>query len=195
MGPRVLTALSAAGRIVRASNNGGWTTSRPRWASTESCLGEEIAPRPEAERVAALVERWLRVFGLGTAADLKWWLGSTVSPVRKALANLHAVEVDLDGQIGYLLPDDLEPTAPVDPWAVLLPPLDPTTMGWTAEAGISGRTRPTSSTRAATPDPPPGGTVGSWAAGARATRAKSSCRWSRTRARKVGVPSSMKRRA
>jgi hypothetical protein len=38
--------------------------------------------------------------------------------------------VDLDGQTGYLLPDDLETTDPVEPWAALLPPLDPTTMGW-----------------------------------------------------------------
>ena len=39
VGPRVLTTLSAAGRIVRASNDGGWTVSRPRWASTASWLG------------------------------------------------------------------------------------------------------------------------------------------------------------
>ena len=130
VGPRVLTTLSAAGHIVRASNDGGWTTSRPRWASMKCWLGEEIAPRPEAEGVARLVERWLRVFGPGTAADIKWWLGSTVTAVRRALADLHAVEVDLGGQIGYVLPDDLEATDPVEPWAALLPPLDPTTMGW-----------------------------------------------------------------
>ncbi len=29
-----------------------------------------------------------------------------------------------------LLRDDLEATDPVEPWAALLPPLDPTTMGW-----------------------------------------------------------------
>ena len=75
VGPRVLTTLSAAGHIVRASNDGGWATSRPRWASTKSWLGEEIAPHAEAEGVAWLVERWLRVFGPGTAADIKWWLG------------------------------------------------------------------------------------------------------------------------
>ena len=130
VGPRVLTTLSAAGRIVRASNDGGWTTSRPRWASTGSWLGEEIAPRTEAEGVAGLVERWLRTFGPGTVADIKWWLGPTVTAARKALADLGAVEVDLDGRTGYVLPDDLEPTPPVDPWAALLPPLDPTTMGW-----------------------------------------------------------------
>ena len=85
---------------------------------------------PEADGVAGLVERWLRAFGPGTVADIKWWLGSTVAAMRKALADLDAVEVDLDGQTGYVLPDDLEATAPVEPWAALLPPLDPTTMGW-----------------------------------------------------------------
>ena len=53
VGPRVLTTLSAAGRVVRASNDGAWTTSRPRWASTKSWLGHEIAPRSEAEGVAS----------------------------------------------------------------------------------------------------------------------------------------------
>lgn len=130
VGPRVLTTLSAAGRVMRASNVGGWTTSRPRWAATATWLGEEIAPVPEAEGVAGLVERWLQTFGPGTVKDIKWWLGSTVSAVRKTLADLSAVEVDLEGQTGYVLPGDLEATAPVEPWATLLPPLDPTTMGW-----------------------------------------------------------------
>jgi hypothetical protein len=130
VGPRVLTILSAAGRIVRASNAGAWTTSRPRWASTFSWLGEEIAPMPEPDGVAGLVERWLRAFGPGTVADIRWWLGSTVTAVRRALTDIEAVEVHLDGRTGYLLPDDLEPTNPVEPWAALLPPLDPTTMGW-----------------------------------------------------------------
>jgi hypothetical protein len=130
IGPRVLTALSAAGRVVRGSNDGAWTVSRPRWTSMDAWLGEEIAPPPEADGVAGLIERWLRVFGPGTAADIKWWLGSTVAAVRKGLADLDAVEVDLDGQTGYLLPGDLEPTDPVQPWAALQPPLDPTTMGW-----------------------------------------------------------------
>jgi hypothetical protein len=130
IGPRVLTVLSAAGRVVRASNDGAWFTSRPRWASMEDWLGEELAAPPEAEGVAGLVERWLRAFGPGTAADLKWWLGSTVKAVRRALADVGAVEVELDGQRGYLLPDDLDPPEPVAPWAALLPPLDPTTMGW-----------------------------------------------------------------
>jgi hypothetical protein len=130
VGPRVLTTLSAAGRIVRASNDGRWSTSRPRWASMTSWLGEELAPPPEAEGVRRLVEEWLRAFGPGTTADLKWWLGSTVTAVRRALTELGAVEVDLDGRTGYVLSDDLGTEEPVEPWAALLPPLDPTTMGW-----------------------------------------------------------------
>lgn len=130
IGPRVLTTLSAAGRIVRASNDGAWTTSRPRWASTESWLGERIAPLSAREGTAGLVERWLRAFGPGTAADIKWWLGATVAAVRAALADLEAVEVRLEEGTGYVLADDLEPTEPATPWAALLPPLDPTTMGW-----------------------------------------------------------------
>jgi Winged helix DNA-binding domain len=130
IGPRVLTTLSAAGRIVRASNDGAWTISRPRWTAMSSWLGEEVEPTSERDGVAGLVERWLRRFGPGTANDLKWWLGSTVAAVRRALGDLDAVEVELEGQTGHLLPDDLEPAEPVDPWAALLPPLDPTTMGW-----------------------------------------------------------------
>jgi DNA glycosylase AlkZ-like len=130
VGPRVLTTLSAAGQIVRASNDSDWTTSRPRWASMASWLGEEIPRCSEAEGVARLLEAWLRAFGPGTEADIKWWLGSTVTSARRALADLGALDVDLDGQPAYVLPDDVEAVEPVEPWAALLPTLDPTTMGW-----------------------------------------------------------------
>lgn len=131
IGPRVLTILSAEGRIVRASNDGGWTTSRPRWTATASWLGAEIEHRDEQDGVTALIDAWLRRFGPGTADDLKWWLGGTVRGVKAALAALDAVEVGLGGgRTGWVLPDDLEPEAPVEPWAALLPSLDPTIMGW-----------------------------------------------------------------
>jgi hypothetical protein len=132
LGPRVLTVLSAEGQIVRASNLGGWNVSRPRWSATRAWLGEAIEPLSEIDGVTLLTERWLRAFGPGTDRDVKWWLGSTLGLVREALARLSAVEVALeDGGRGWLLPDDLQPPAPVAPWAALLPPLDPTTMGWT----------------------------------------------------------------
>jgi hypothetical protein len=128
----VLTVLSAEGHIVRASNDGRWRVSRPRWASMTSWLGEELERPTEADGVARLVREWLRAFGPGTEADVKWWLGSTLRLVRAALAEVGAVEVELaGGRVGYVLADDVDPAEPVEPWAALLPPLDPTSMGWT----------------------------------------------------------------
>lgn len=142
VGPQVLTVLSAAGKIVRATNEGGWAASRPRWSSMRAWLGEPLTEVSTDDGVAGLVERWLRAFGPGTVADIKWWLGSTLKAVRRALADIGAVEVDLDGQTGYLLPDDLDPVEPVEPWAALLPPLDPTTMGWYERDWYLGPHRP-----------------------------------------------------
>lgn len=42
------------------------------------------------------------------------------------------MEVDLDGEPGVVLADDLEPVAEPAPWVALLPALDPTAMGWAA---------------------------------------------------------------
>ena len=88
---------------------------------------------------AELVRRWLRAFGPGTRDDINWWTGWTV-PDAGALEAAGAVEVSLDdGAVGYVLPDDLESTAPVEPWVALLPALDATTMGWTVATGIWAR--------------------------------------------------------
>ncbi len=130
VGPRVLTCLSAAGQIVRATNRGGWNSSRPAWARTSTWLGEQPTAPPEREARAELARRWLHAFGPATVADLKWWLGSTVTAVRTALVDVGAVEVDLHGEPGVALADDLEPVAAPEPFAALLPGLDPTTMGW-----------------------------------------------------------------
>ena len=60
-----------------------------------------------------------------------WWLGATKGIVRAALAAVEAVEVSLDGGgTGWVLPDDVDPVEDVEPWAALLPVLDPTVMGW-----------------------------------------------------------------
>jgi DNA glycosylase AlkZ-like len=127
----VITVLAASGAIVRGTNDGGWKTSRPRWAAARDWLGEEPTPLPEAEGYAALVAAWLRAFGPGTEADLVWWLGATKAAVRRALDDVEAVEVSLDGgATGWVLPDDLEPVSDPGPWVALLPALDPTTMGW-----------------------------------------------------------------
>ena len=129
--PRVLTTLAASGVIVRGENDGGWKVSRPRWTAVEDWLDPLPEALPEDTAYAALVRSWLRTFGPGTEADVVWWLGATKAAVRAALVAVGAVEVDLEGgETGYVLPDDLDEVAAPEPWAALLPALDPTTMGW-----------------------------------------------------------------
>jgi hypothetical protein len=94
-------------------------------------LGEQLEPLDPHEGYAELVRRWLRTFGPGTETDIVWWLGATKTAVRRALGDLGAVEVSLDGgETGWVLADDRERVDPEPPWAALLPVLDPTTMGW-----------------------------------------------------------------
>ena len=127
----MLTTLGAEGRIVRGPNDGHWRTSRPTWTLTTDWLGEQPQPTASQEGYAELVRRWLRTFGPGTLEDVRWWLGSTKTAARTALADVRAVEVSLErDRTGWLLPDDLDEEADVEPWAALLPSLDPTTMGW-----------------------------------------------------------------
>jgi hypothetical protein len=129
--PRILTLLGARGQVFRGRNAGHWRISRPVWTSARAWLGAEPVPLPEAEGYAELVRRWLWTFGPGTEVDLAWWLGATKAAVRRALADVAAVDVELDsGETGWVLPGDETPDEPVSPWGALLPTLDPTTMGW-----------------------------------------------------------------
>ena len=117
-------------RSCEAPTTGDWRSSRPRWTLTEEWLGEPVVRTDEATGYAELVRRWLRTFGPGTEADIVWWLGATKTAVRRALGDVGAVEVGLAEGTGYLLPDDLDDVPEPEPWAALLPTLDPTTMGW-----------------------------------------------------------------
>lgn len=129
---RVLSVLAAEERIVRGRPRGSWTSTQYRWAPMSAWLPAGEAPLDTAAGQAELARRWLASFGPGTLADLAWWTGWTKTATRAALAAVDAVEVDLDGMPGYLLPDDVQPAPAVEPWAALLPALDPTAMGWTA---------------------------------------------------------------
>ena len=80
------------------------------------------APRPSWSIAAGRVRA-------GHVADVRWWTGLPMGQVRKAVAAAGAVEVDLDGVPGLVLPDDLDPVPAPEPWVALLR-LDPTTMGW-----------------------------------------------------------------
>ncbi|MFB1299158.1 winged helix DNA-binding domain-containing protein [Mycobacterium sp. pW049] len=129
LAPRVLTVLSARGHIVRGPNDGGWTTSRPRWVATSHWLAPAGPITPEQAR-ADMVRRWLSAFGPATVTDIKWWFGNTLGWARQALADLDAIAVDVHGTPGFVLPGDEEPEQAVEPWCALLPGLDVTTMGW-----------------------------------------------------------------
>ncbi|MFI5889195.1 winged helix DNA-binding domain-containing protein [Actinoplanes sp. NPDC051513] len=128
---RVLTHLGLTADVVRGVNTGRWPTSRPSWTLMAEWLGDVPPPWDPAAGYRELIARWLRSFGPGTEDDLVWWLGSTKSVVRAALAELGTVAVALDhGETGWLLPDDLDEVADPGPWVALLPVLDPTVMGW-----------------------------------------------------------------
>ena len=129
--PRVLTQLGVEGRLVRGRNGGHWRVSRPQWTLMERWLGEQPLPAKADEGWAELVRRWLGTFGPGTEEALVWWLGATRTVVRSALVSVGAVQVGLDGgRTGWVLADDLEDVPEPEPWAALLPVLDPTVMGW-----------------------------------------------------------------
>jgi hypothetical protein len=129
--PRVLTQLAVEGELVRGANAGHWRMSKPAWTLMSDWLGDVPPAMKADEGYAEIVGRWLRTFGPGTEADLVWWLGGTKAAVRAALASVSAVEVSLDGGgTGWVLPDDEDPVDDVEPWAALLPVLDPTVMGW-----------------------------------------------------------------
>ncbi|MEU1982711.1 winged helix DNA-binding domain-containing protein [Nocardia sp. NPDC019395] len=138
----VLVLLGTEGRIIRARPNGSWSSSQYSWAPVESWLPARIDELGAEEARTELVRQWLRSFGPAPIGDIKWWTGWPLAQVRKALAGLETVEVDLDGTPGILLADDLEPVAAPQPWAALLPALDPTPMGWQARDWYLGEHRP-----------------------------------------------------
>ncbi|WP_344108860.1 winged helix DNA-binding domain-containing protein [Kribbella alba] len=128
---RVLFQLAAEGRIVRGRPLGTWLSGQHQWSPAEKWLPGGLGIKPPADGArATLAQAWLNAFGPGTAADLQWWSGWTMGQTRKALTAVNAVEVDLDGAIGYVLPGDEAPEAEVEPWVAFLPALDPTPMGW-----------------------------------------------------------------
>ncbi|MFE9437881.1 winged helix DNA-binding domain-containing protein [Streptomyces sp. NPDC006602] len=123
---RLLKVLGVEGKVVRGRPLGSWTSSQFRWA-----LAPAHPELNEAEAQASLLGRWLAACGPATEADLKWWTGWRVTDVRRALAAIGARPVSLDEGVGYVVEGDVGPVAePAEPWAALLPALDPTAMGW-----------------------------------------------------------------
>jgi hypothetical protein len=134
---RLLTLLSAEGLIVRGRPRGGWTSSQFTWSVAPD------QPRPPAAAARAeLARRWLHAFGPAPRADLQWWAGWTAGQVKQALDQLEIAEVDLDGTAGVMLAADEDAPPAAEPWAALLPALDPTAMGWRDRAWYVGEHAP-----------------------------------------------------
>jgi hypothetical protein len=128
---RLLLVLGFAGDVVRGRPTGTWINGQYRWAAADGWIPGGIdGGLDKHEAAAGIARRWLRAFGPGTRADLQWWAGWTAATTTRALADVGAVEADLDGATGFVLPDDVDPVPPAGPWVALLPGLDPTTMGW-----------------------------------------------------------------
>ena len=128
---RLLLVLGFAGDVVRARPTGTWINGQYRWAAADGWIPGGIdAGLDKRTAAAGLARLWLRSFGPATRADLQWWAGWTAATTTRALADVGAVDVELDDGPGFLLPDDLEPVDVPEPWVALLPGLDPTTMGW-----------------------------------------------------------------
>jgi hypothetical protein len=133
---RVLLVLGFDGRVIRARPTGTWINGQYRYAAAEEWFpggfdADGTDPRAAA---AELARRWLWTFGPGLATDLQWWAGWTVATTKRALSDVGAVAVEIDEGTGYLLPDDVDPVGPAPPSVVLLPGLDPSTMGWKQRA-------------------------------------------------------------
>ncbi|MFD5965488.1 winged helix DNA-binding domain-containing protein [Streptomyces sp. NPDC060311] len=123
---RLLRVLGVEGKVVRGRPLGSWTSSQFRWAPAPE--HPELDP---GEAQAELLRRWLAACGPATEDDLKWWTGWRVTEVRRALTAMGAEAVSLDEGTGYVVAGDAGPVAgPGEPWAALLPALDPTAMGW-----------------------------------------------------------------
>jgi Winged helix DNA-binding domain len=145
---RVLVLMAAEGRMIRGHRRGGWSSGQFEWFLPETWLRDGGVDGADAHGAsgasdagldagldagaarAELARRWLRAFGPALPADLQWWAGWTGAQTKAALAALPVSAVDLDGQAGIALSDDLEFPADVPAAAALLPALDPTPMGW-----------------------------------------------------------------
>lgn len=131
MASRALVQLGMESRVVRARPAGTWVSGQYSWAAIDDWLGEPVIRLDTPTASAVVAGHYLRSFGPVTENDLRWWTGWAAVQARQALADLGALEVDIeDGGTGYLHPEDVDPVDHTQPWVALLPSLDSTTMGW-----------------------------------------------------------------
>ncbi len=127
---RLLTSMSAEGRVIRARPKGGWTSSQFTWAATESWRSD-WPDRPSSDEADTEIARtWLRGHAPATVEDLAWWTGWAKGRSRKALDRAGSIEVDTNEGPAFVLAEDFDPVDSPGPWVALLPGLDSSTMGW-----------------------------------------------------------------
>lgn len=143
---RVLGLMAVEGLLVRGRPSGGWTGRQYHWHRRDRWWPDGTEPRPVDDEHTASVDllgRYIARFGPVTLTDLAWWTGWTKTKTRAVLADLDHIEVQLapdpdlvDGvtdaatEAAYVLTEDAEPVESPEPFAALLPSLDPTPMGW-----------------------------------------------------------------
>jgi hypothetical protein len=162
----VLFLLSADERIVRGRPRGSWVSSQFAWSPMEAWLPAGVDQMPPDAARAELVRRWLRAYGPGTPADLRWWTGWSARDVTAALRDAGAQEVALEEGAGMVLPGDVDPVPEPEPWVRLLPALDPTIMGWIGRHWFLGEHGPALFDRTGNAGPTvwcDGRVVGAWA--------------------------------
>jgi hypothetical protein len=166
LGPFILRLLAVDGRLMRGRPRGGWLSTQWSWSTTETWLGNRMRAWTIHEAQVELVRAWLKAFGPATVEDVRWWTGWTVGEIWRALTDIKPVEVDLGGTTGIVLRGDLGPTRRPEPFASLLPGLDPTVMGWAGRDWYLGEHRAALFDRTGNAGPTvwwDSGVVGGWA--------------------------------
>lgn len=140
---RVLFLLATDARIVRGRPLGSWVSSQYRWSPIDRWIDGGLQTLDVATARAELVRRWLRAYGPGTLADIKWWTGWTTAATTSALRAADAVEVVVDDGRAYVAADDRPiRTSRTTNWVALLPALDSTVMGWKERRWFLGDHQP-----------------------------------------------------
>ncbi len=97
---KIIREAAARGQLLWCGGDGNGS----RYCSTESWLGEPLVPAPDLKRLA---EIYLAAYPPAPLGDLASCLGTTHASIRATLAEVQAVEIDVDGKPAWVLEEDL----------------------------------------------------------------------------------------